>query len=67
MALVSGTIAYWLDNMALKTIELSEAALFAYIHPAISAMAALILLGDKEGNLQTLNPTKTTFSTLPEV
>ena len=47
MALVSGTIAYWLDNMALKTIELSEAALFAYIHPAISAMAALILLGDK--------------------
>lgn len=47
MALISGTLAYWLDNLALKTIELSEAALFAYIHPAISAIFALILLGDK--------------------
>lgn len=47
MALVSGTIAYSLDNLALKTIELSEAALFAYIHPVISAISALVILGDK--------------------
>jgi len=47
MALISGTLAYALDNLALKTIELSEAALFAYIHPAISAIAALVILGDK--------------------
>lgn len=47
MAFISGTLAYWLDNLALKTIELSEAALFAYIHPAISAIFALLLLGDK--------------------
>ncbi|KKP48004.1 MAG: hypothetical protein UR39_C0002G0107 [Candidatus Woesebacteria bacterium GW2011_GWA1_33_30] len=47
MAFVSGTLAYYLNAKAQKTIELSEAALFSYIHPAISAVFALLLLGDK--------------------
>lgn len=47
MALISGTLAYYLSTKAQKTIELSESALFAYIHPAISALFALLLLGDK--------------------
>ena len=46
MALISGTFAYILSNRAQKTIELSEVALFAYIHPGISAVFALLLLGD---------------------
>lgn len=47
MALISGTLAYYLSTKAQKTIELSEQAVFSYIHPAISAFFALILLGDK--------------------
>lgn len=46
MALISGTLAYSLYNRAQKTIELSEAALFSYVHPSISAMFALLLLGE---------------------
>jgi len=47
MALVSGTLAYYLSAKAQKTIELSEQAVFAYIHPSISAVFAVLLLGDK--------------------
>lgn len=47
MAIVSGNIAYILNNMGQKTIELSEAAPFAYLYPVISAILAIILLGDK--------------------
>lgn len=47
MAVFSGTIAYTLNNMGQKTIELSEAALFAYIYPVFSAILAVFLLGDK--------------------
>lgn len=47
MALISGTLAYYLSAKAQKTIELSEQAVFSYIHPAISAVFALFLLGDK--------------------
>lgn len=47
MAVFSGTIAYTLANLAQKTIELSEAALFAYLHPIFSAILALFFLGDK--------------------
>lgn len=47
MALISGTLAYYLNAKAQKTIELSETAVFAYIHPAVSAIFALFLLGDK--------------------
>lgn len=47
MAVFSGTIAYTLVNLAQKTIELSEAALFSYLHPIFSAILAIFLLGDK--------------------
>ncbi len=47
MGLFSGTIAYTLSNLGLKSIELSEAALFSYIYPIFSAILAVILLGDK--------------------
>ena len=47
MAIISGNIAYILNNMGQKTIELSEAAPFAYLYPIFSAILAVILLGDK--------------------
>ena len=47
MAIFSGTIAYGLYNLGQKTIELSEAALFAYLHPIFSAIIAITVLGDK--------------------
>ena len=47
MAIFSGTIAYILNNLGQKTIELSEAALFAYLYPIFSAVLAIFLLGDK--------------------
>lgn len=46
MAIFSGTIAYTLNNLGQKTIELSEAALFAYLYPLISAAIAVLILGD---------------------
>lgn len=46
MAIFSGTIAYSLGNIAQKSIEVSEAAVFAYIYPVISAILAIILLGE---------------------
>ena len=50
MAIFSGTIAYSLSNLGQKTIELSEAALFAYLHPIFSAIIAITVLGDKLTN-----------------
>lgn len=47
MAIFSGTIAYTLGNIAQKTIEISEAALFSYLYPIISAVLAVFLLGEK--------------------
>jgi drug/metabolite transporter (DMT)-like permease len=47
MAVFSGTIAYTLNNLGQKTIELSEAALFAYIYPIFSAILAVVLLQEK--------------------
>ncbi len=47
MALVSGSIAYTLNNRAQKTIELSEAAIFSYLYPIFSAILAVMLLGEK--------------------
>lgn len=47
MAIVSGTIAYSLNNLAQRTIELSEAALFSYLYPIISVILAVIWLGEK--------------------
>ncbi len=47
MAFLSGTLAYALVNTAQKSIEVSEAALFSYLYPIISAILAVFLLGDK--------------------
>lgn len=47
MALISGNLAYILNNMGQKTIELSEAAPFAYLYPIFSGILAVLLLGDK--------------------
>ena len=47
MALISGNLAYILNNMGQKTIELSEAAPFAYLYPLFSALLAIVFLGDK--------------------
>lgn len=47
MALISGTIAYTLSNIGQKTIELSESALFAYIHPVFASILAVLILHEK--------------------
>ena len=47
MALISGNLAYIINNMGQKTIELSEAATFAYLYPLFSAILAIALLQDK--------------------
>jgi len=46
MALISGNLAYILNNIGQKSIELSEAAPFAYLYPIFSAILAVIFLGD---------------------
>jgi drug/metabolite transporter (DMT)-like permease len=47
MALLSGTLAYYLGTKAQKSIEVSEAAIFSYIYPIMSAFLAISLLGEK--------------------
>ncbi len=47
MALLSGTLAYTLRNRAIKTIEVGEAALFAYLYPLWAAPLAVLWLGEK--------------------
>lgn len=47
MAIVSGTIAYTLRNQAVKTIEVSEAALFSYLYPLWAAPLSIFWLGEK--------------------
>lgn len=47
MAIVSGTIAYILRNKAVKTIEVSEAALFSYLYPLWAAPLSIFWLGEK--------------------
>lgn len=47
MAVFSGTIAYYLGDLAQKSIEVSEAALFSYLYPILSAVLAIWVLGDK--------------------
>jgi drug/metabolite transporter (DMT)-like permease len=47
MAIVSGNIAYILNNKGQKSIELSEAAPFAYLHPIFSAIIAVVFMADK--------------------
>lgn len=47
MALLSGTVAYWLWHKAQKTIEIGEGGLFAYLYPVIGAPLAVFWLGEK--------------------
>jgi len=47
MALVSGSLAYFLSNKAQKTIEIGEAAVFSYLYPFFAAPLAIIWLGEK--------------------
>lgn len=44
MAIFSGTIAYTLRNIAIKTIEVSESALFQYLQPLWAAILAVLWL-----------------------
>lgn len=44
MAVLSGTVAYSLRNLAVKTIEVSESALFTYLQPLWAALLAVIWL-----------------------
>jgi drug/metabolite transporter (DMT)-like permease len=47
MAIFSGTIAYYLGNLAQRSIEISEAAIFAYVPPVIAAALAVLVVGDQ--------------------
>lgn len=44
MALISGILAYSLANIAQKSIEVSEQAVFGYLYPIISAILAVLIL-----------------------
>jgi len=44
MAIVSGTIAYTIRNMAVQTVEVSESALYQYLQPLWAAILAVIWL-----------------------
>ncbi len=44
MAVLSGTLAYTLRNVAIKTIEVSESALFSYLQPLWAAILAVLWL-----------------------
>lgn len=46
MAILSGTLAYTLRNRAIKTIEVSEAAIFTYLQPLWAAPLAILWLGE---------------------
>ena len=47
MALLSGTLAYYLYNRAQKSIEVGEVAVFAYLYPLFAAPLAVLWLGEK--------------------
>ena len=47
MALLSGNLAYTLWNRAQRSIEISEASLFAYLYPLFAAPLAVFWLGEK--------------------
>lgn len=46
MALISGSLAYFLSNKAQKTIEISEASVFSYLYPVFAAPLAVVWLGE---------------------
>lgn len=47
MAVISGTLAFWLSNRAQKTIEIGEQSLFSYLSPLFSFPIAIFWLGEK--------------------
>ncbi|OGG23719.1 hypothetical protein A3A79_00740 [Candidatus Gottesmanbacteria bacterium RIFCSPLOWO2_01_FULL_43_11b] len=47
MAILSGTLAYWLRNQAIKSIEVSEAVVFTYLYPLWAAPLSVYWLGEK--------------------
>ena len=47
MAFISGTLAYTLQKLAMKTIEVGEVAVFNYLFPIWAAPLALWWLGEK--------------------
>ncbi len=47
MALLSGSLAYTLRNRAVKSIEVSETAVFSYLYPLWAAPLAVWWLGEK--------------------
>ena len=47
MALISGSLAYYLYVKAQRSIEVSEAILFNYLQPVFSIPLALFWLGEK--------------------
>lgn len=47
MAILSGTLAYWLRNQAIKSIEVSEAVVFTYLYPLWAAPLSVLWLGEK--------------------
>lgn len=47
MALLSGSLAYYLFNRAQKSIEVGEAAIFSYLYPLFAMPLAVLWLGEK--------------------
>ena len=47
MALLSGTLAYWLWHKAQKTIEIGEGGLFAYLYPIFATPLAIFWLKEE--------------------
>ena len=47
MAVLSGTLAFYLGNRAQKTIEIGEQSLFSYLYPIFALPLAVFWLGEK--------------------
>ena len=47
MAVISGSLAFYLSNKAQKSIEIGEQAIFGYMYPIFAAPLAVFWLGEK--------------------
>ena len=47
MAIVSGTLAFYLSSKAQKSIEIGEASVFSYLNPIFTFPLAVLWLGEK--------------------
>lgn len=47
MAVISGSLAFYLSNKAQKSIEIGEQAIFGYMYPIFAAPLAVMWLGEK--------------------